>query len=415
MVFGRDAMGMAYIRSGWGSDDTFITFRAGHRFSHHGHQNNGAFTLFKRKPLAINSSTYTNIFSPNRLNYAIRTIAKNSLLILRPDEMVKTNRAGTDNVSDGGQRVVMPTGSAITDIEDWEFHLDKGQHLKGGSIESFQTKRASYSYVKADLTDAYNTPQHDEGGNGGKVEKVTRQLLYLDKEDRLIVYDHVVATDPEFTKKWLLHTIHRPDINSLKVLNGDSQNGILESSSDVALINNEAGTLHLQRILPEKGVFRLVGGEDYQYYVEVDGDDAQLNGINMSEGASTKPWFDAGNWRIEIQPTLPNLEDRFLVALTPRLDSASVERLQSLKILSGDAEGIISSSSISIFLNATQSPVVVDLPKHQGVLRVVFKVCSQKPKLIDQNGKVHRFDDGQTVLEMDLQEVPSGNTKLLFN
>ena len=92
MVFGPDSWGQVYIHSGWGSDATFISYRAGNTFTHHGHYDSGHFTLFKGSPLAITSGTYGGYTSPHRLNYAIRTVSKNSILVLRPNEKVKPNR-----------------------------------------------------------------------------------------------------------------------------------------------------------------------------------------------------------------------------------------------------------------------------------------------------------------------------------
>ena len=92
----------------------------------------GHFTIFKGAPLAINSATYSgNIFTPNRLDYAIRSIAANTLLVLRPGERVQPNRFFKDNVAAGGQRVVLPTGSDIRSVADWMHNLDHGLHLQG--------------------------------------------------------------------------------------------------------------------------------------------------------------------------------------------------------------------------------------------------------------------------------------------
>lgn len=75
-LFGRGGMNQIYIRSDWSPSATFISFRAGHTFAHHGHYDAGHFTVFKGAPLAINSSVYGNYMSANRLNYSIRTVAK---------------------------------------------------------------------------------------------------------------------------------------------------------------------------------------------------------------------------------------------------------------------------------------------------------------------------------------------------
>jgi hypothetical protein len=367
-IFGKGAFNQIYIRSGWDQDATFISFRAGDTFTHHGHYDAGHFTIFKKAPLAINSSVYGDLFSENRLNYSIRTIAKNSLLILRPGEKVHPNRFFNNNVADGGQRVILPTGSAIVSVEDWERNLSEGDYLQGGRLVHFQNNDAEFVYIDSDLTDAYNTPHHDEGGNGGKVSQVLRQLFYMTNEDVLIVHDSIVATNANYTKKWLLHTINRPQINDLRVLKGSTDNGILESTANKAIISNNGSYLTLQQIYPKEAHIRLVGGPDYQYYVESDGDDSDLDGDNFKEGAVNKPWFDIGNWRIEIQPTDAQLEDHFLVALSPGLIKP---RGQIIKTLStkGNGRGIVSENSIIVFVDTIRNG------------RMEFKVPSEQLKL----------------------------------
>jgi len=348
-LFGRDALNMLYIRSGWGPDDTFVSFKAGHSFAHHGHYDAGHFTLFKAKPLAINSSTYGSFMGANRLNYSIRSVAKNTLLVLRPDEKVRPNRFFEANVAAGGQRIVLPTGSAIQSVQHWHENVGKGQHLEGGRVLHYEHAEGDYTYIAADLTGAYNNTKYDQGGRGGKVSNVVRELVYLAKEDRLLVHDRVVSTNATYTKKWLLHTVDKPMVANFQVLKGDINNGILQSSSGQVDIRHGEGYLSLQRLYPADAVIRLVGGPDYQFYVETDGDDSVLDGSNYQAGASSQPWFDVGMWRLEIQPGNPREEDEFLVALSPSVGVLRQDSVEPLPI-NGDAKGLFSAlQSIVIF------------------------------------------------------------------
>jgi hypothetical protein len=354
VLFGEGATNQMYIRSGWDEDATFISYRAGHTFTHHGHYDAGHFTLFKGAPLAINSSVYGKFFSENRLNYSIRTVAKNSLLILRPGEVVRPNKFfARKNVADGGQRVTIPTGSAINSVGDWEKNLYSGSHFAGGRLIHFENSNRDYVYIASDLTDAYNTPNHDEGGSGGKVNKVTRELLYLTQDDVLVVHDYVFSTDANYKKKWLLHTVNRPQAKGVRVLKGNMDDGILETDVDQVVVSNTDSYLSLQRFYPIDARIRLVGGPDYQYYVESDGDDSDLDGENFNKGAVNKPWFDVGQWRIEIQPNTPSREDEFLIALAPSLHKQRFEALNSLNV-TGDAKGLLSKSAIVLFASSTK-------------------------------------------------------------
>lgn len=348
-LFGRGGMNQAYIRSDWSSSATFISFRAGHTFTHHGHYDAGHFTVFKGAPLAINSSAYGDYMGSNRLNYSIRTVAKNSLLILRPNEKVQPNRFFQHNVADGGQRIILPTGSAVQNVSDWVKNLDSGNYFSGGRVNHFNTVEGEYTYISSDLTQAYNTPAHDEGGRGGKVRKVERDLLYLDTEDRLLIYDRIESTNSAYTKKWLLHTVNRPQMSREKVLKGQAANGISETSDPVVFVRNDPGHLRIDRIYPEDAKIRLVGGPDYQFYVEADGDDTVLNGENFSSGVSLQPWFDIGMWRIEIQPGAPRIQDEFLIALSPSLNNPRHDAPRSLSIEGARAKGMDTGRSIVVF------------------------------------------------------------------
>lgn len=318
-LFGEGAMNLAYSRSGWTPQDTFISFHAGNIFSHHGHYAAGHFTLFKNAPLASNSGTYGHFFGEHRLNYSLRTVAGNTLLVLRPKERVEPNRYFDDNVADGGQRVVLPTGSAIGSTDHWLSQLNQGLHLEAGQLLAYDAGTDLYHYIAADLTPAYNSTFYDENGEDGKVSRVVRSLLYLVDTDQLIIHDKVVSTDVGYVKKWLLHTINRPLLENTQLLAGTESNGILESRSSRLLMANGEGRLRVDTIYPEHPVIRLIGGPDYQYYVETDGDDAELDGKNMIEGVNRRPWFEEALWRVEIQPDTQNLEDHFLTVLSPSL------------------------------------------------------------------------------------------------
>ena len=333
-VFGEGAFNQVYIRSGWGKRATFVSFRAGASFSHHGHYDAGHFTIFKGAPLAINSSLYDGIFDENRINYAMRTVAKNSLLVLRPGETARPHRKIPDGFAAGGQRLTLPTGSALTSLGHWRENRAGGLALEGGRLRAFDYRHGVHTFVSADLTPAYNHPGRDEGGSGGKVRRVQRDLLYLHEDDVLLVRDDVEVTDAGYVKKWLLHTVFKPRLDGARVLKGNAEDGILESNDDVVIVENGDSRLVVRRIAPDDAVIRLVGGPSHRFYVETDGDDSDLDGRDMSGGAAAKPWFDAGDWRIEIQPGKPRARDEFLVALAPSIGPARTHAIAGITAMS---------------------------------------------------------------------------------
>ncbi|WP_163834587.1 heparinase II/III family protein [Spartinivicinus ruber] len=324
-IFGKGGFNQAYIRSGWSDQDTLISFRAGHQFSHHGHYDAGHFTIHKQSPLAINSSTYGRYDAPHRLNYAIRSVAKNTLLIMRPGEAVQPNRFFKKNVADGGQRLVQPTGSSIPSVSYWYKNLYKGKHLEGGTIARADLSSA-YSYLYADLTGAYNNSEYDDNGDIGKVSKVTRELFYLQEQDQLLVHDTIATTNPAYIKKWLLHSVYQPVVKGLKLVQGETHNGIMTSDASEATIVNGNSRLFLKKLLPANSKLNVIGGPDYRYYVDIDGNGHTWDGVNFDKGASNKKWFDPGFWRLELASTASQSVEHFLVALTPRLDTKKLNQ-----------------------------------------------------------------------------------------
>lgn len=320
-LFGRNALNALYIHSDWTPTATFISCVAGHSFTHHGHYGAGHFTVFKGHPLAVNSANYhKGVFGSNRLHYSIRTISRNSLLILKPGEKVRPNRFFDTNIADGGQRILMPTGSAIKSLEQWRENLHAGAHYEGAELLEYRHSDGRYTYISSDLTGAYNSTRHDDRGEGGKVEKVQRELIYLHRSDRLIVHDRVITTDPSYQVKWILHTRNKPEAAALTVLRGEAADGILCSPAHSFAIANPPGFARVDYLLPERGQLRLVGGPNHRYYVETDADETRLDGRNLDGGAADKPWFDRAEWRAEINAPTDTEAHEYLVVITPRLD-----------------------------------------------------------------------------------------------
>jgi hypothetical protein len=387
-LFGAGAMNLFVARSGWGPDDTFITLRAGHSFTHHGHYDAGHFTIFKGAPLAINSSRYSRVSSPNRLYYGVRTVAKNSILVVRPGDVIRPHDYFVKNVNDGGQRLVMPAGSRIRDVEHWRNQLGAGRHYEGGELHEYDERTGSYAYVRADLTPAYDSTGYDSQGKDGKVSSVQRELLYLFAEDRVLVRDIVVATDPSYAKKWLLHSLSRPLVDNPRVILGTTRAGVLESRTDKAHVLNGSGRLDIRRILPRDATLRLIGGEGYEFYVETDTahNGGGWGGENFSEGGTARSWFDNGAWRLEIRPQLPRERDEFLVALSPSLGVDRSGEVAPLNLLAGNATGVATPEQLVVFTGGNRlGELSFSLPGNQRNLLLVGVVAGDSFQLVEGN------------------------------
>lgn len=413
-LFGQDALGHVFIRSGWGPDSTFIFFQAGDSLTHHGHYKAGHFSITKKSPLAINSGTYGDYFGQHRLNYTVRTVASNSILVLRPGEEVRPNRFFKDNVAGGGQRVVMPTGSAIVSVEDWKRFLNSGPHYQGGRIRTFDNSDPRFVFLASDLTPAYNNAAFDTNRNGGKVSEVTRQLVYLQEEDLLIVYDFVAATDESYTKKWLLHSMGRPETENEQLLVGTRDNGILQSTDAKASIKYKRGALDILRILPQNGVMRKIGGPDYRFYVEADGDDSDLDGRNMDQGVRDEPWYDSGKWRLEIQAQHTQKKDRFLVVLRPRMAERQLDPIQARVLSAKGGQAVASKKAVVFFRDFGAEKVEYRMPDGNQSLHILTGLPGSLGVEVDFGDgpkTMQTSPKGVLVLEVP-EEVSKGKVKV---
>ncbi len=316
-LFGAGAYNLAIFRTGWRPDSTVVSFRAGGAQVHHQHYNAGAFTIFKEAPLAILSGTYAGFGSEHRQMYYIRSVAANCPLVLMPGEQIETRRHYDGPfASAGGQRVVIPNGSDIMSTAWWRRESQPGRLHAAGQLSGYAWQPDSYGFVGADLTCAYNSTQFSWPGQKPKIRRAARALVWLPQDETVLVYDRITATSAEYQKKWLLHTMNQPQAADAKVLKGDRDNGILAAEGKDLAVTNGRGAMAVQALLPAASRWLLIGGPDYRYYVETDGDQSDgFDGINAIDGQNKRGYFDNGDWRAELEPTAPAASDEFLVAM----------------------------------------------------------------------------------------------------
>ncbi|MGB8330485.1 MAG: hypothetical protein WCE62_10190, partial [Polyangiales bacterium] len=329
MLFGRDTLGVAFMRGVWGDpNELFVSFKVGDMLAHHDHYQVGHFSIQMGGLLAPLTGIYggTPYTGAYRLGYAIQTVASNSLLILTPGEtsqalFAQPNRPWT--ALSGGQRVINPTGFDCLHVEDFKRLLNAGRHLERATIKAFESIPGKLDYIAADITAAYNSTFYAEPGAAAKVSRVTRQFVYLRREKAFVVFDRVETIRPEYTPKFLLHSLAKPRTASERLIAGPSaDDGILETGDRKIQIETERGVLTQIILLPEKARTLKIGGPNYSGYVEADGDQRNgFNGTNLDPGpdkdtTSAKP---KGLWRVEVEPEGEGTSHRFLNVLLPRL------------------------------------------------------------------------------------------------
>jgi hypothetical protein len=332
-LFGRHSLGQAFLVERWGDPDaTWISFKAGDVLAHHGHYDQGSFTIYRGSPLVVHSGHYADYFSDFRLGYYIQTISANSILVEAPDEFSTFARErGYFHEIAGGQRVVIPTGCDVTSVNDWLRNRHRGMHYEAGDILTFDSSASGFDYVAADITAAYNSTRYSESGNPAKVSSVVRKLAYLTEPNALVVFDRVVTTDPSFATRWVLHTPAKPATATETLTIGErADDGILTTRDRWSRTSHERGQLFHQVLLPSSPHILKIGGNGYRHYVRI-GD----GGRNL---APTRPRTDLppsyGLWRTEVIDTDHGREHLFLNVLWPRI--AGEDAPQPARLMPGE-------------------------------------------------------------------------------
>jgi Heparinase II C-terminal domain/Heparinase II/III-like protein len=263
----------------------------------HTHLDGGHFSIYYKGHLALDAGIYQGADANNGWgkdnynNYYSRTIAHNCMTVFDPAEPLPV--VGWNNKAearDGGQFFFSATA--------WDNYLDMYNAGKSTQILACDIAPGvspSYSYLKGDLTKAYNVPTYI-GAYPSKVDTVRRSFVFLNHDDvnipgTLIVLDKVVSTNPTFKKTWLLHTQNQPIVTANKIVatsTTSGRNGKLTTTVLMPEITNQS--------------IKLVGGPGKEFWVN-----------NKNYGTSTQE--DAGAWRVELSPISPSKSDNFLNVL----------------------------------------------------------------------------------------------------
>ena len=276
--------GHVYARSSWDEDATHFFFKCGDRFTAHQHLDNGHFLICKHEELIGDGGHYDSFGSKHDVNYHLRTIAHNTILVHDPTEKWPRIRAGTVTGNDGGQHHAWPHhNGAVADAAVWQ----KQRRLHDiADILAFED-RGAYLYVAGDCTRAYQP---------GKLSCFTRQIVFI-RPGTFVIFDRVRATKPGFRKTWLLQAMKTPT--------GAAPN---------LMVTNGRGRLFVQTVLPESPRVKLVSGDELYSY----------GGRKYLPARDTGP---APECRIEVSPSKSSAADFFLHVLTAvDADTASVPR-----------------------------------------------------------------------------------------
>ncbi|MDH7571106.1 MAG: hypothetical protein QHJ73_16140, partial [Armatimonadota bacterium] len=118
----------------------------------------------------------------------------------------------------------------------------------------------------------------------------------------LAVFDRVVATRPEFKKAWYLHSLQEPRV--------EGRTTTIRCEGPAYGGGEYGGQLVVETLLPTAPRIEKVGGPGKECWNEV----TSRNYPSGKKGREGR--VELGGWRIEVIPSRPAREDRFLHVLT---------------------------------------------------------------------------------------------------
>jgi len=265
--------GYVYARSSWDENATYFFFKCGDRFTAHQHLDVGHFLVYKYEELLGDAGHYDSFGSEHDVNYHLRTIAHNTILVHDPSESWPNIRAGSVSGNDGGQSHNWPHhNGAVVDLAQWQ----KSPELYDiADILAFED-RGAYVYVAGDCTKSYSP---------SKLSYFTRQIVFI-RPGTFVIFDRVCSRDARFKKTCLLQAMKVPT-----------------PIDEHLVITNGKGRLFIQTLLPRDPQVRLLTHPDLYRY----------GGRDYPPQRDTGP---APQCRIEISPSGQHATDYFLHVLT---------------------------------------------------------------------------------------------------
>ena len=210
-----EGMGQVFMRSGSGPEDTYAMFNAGGILRQHRHYDNLNFWIYHRGFQTVDSGTRANEDEGEHLqNYYAQTVAHNCVLIDMPGEPISDYWNGTVHVQEGGQYI-----------------------SNASELVAFETNDL-FTYVAGDGTEAYR-PE--------KSEEVVRQMVFI-YPNHFVIFDRVRSTEPDYGKRWLLHTAREPKIEGATIAADQGE-----------------GRLFCRTLLPADPVLTPIGGEGQRF------------------------------------------------------------------------------------------------------------------------------------------------------
>lgn len=293
--------------------------------ANHEHLEVGSFQLYYKGLLASESGMYgAGYNTPHDMNYNKRSVAHNTLAIYDPNET--TSYYGTTSNS-GGQRVP-GNGTELGSLDAWlasDYTMAKVLDHDFGPDEHLP----EYTYIKGDITQAYTD----------KVDEVLRSMVFLPLDDpdhpaAMVVMDKVTASNPNFKKSFLLHTLREPEVSGNRTVVTMDQNGY-------------NGRMVVDTLLPQNVEIEKIGGPGKEFWVG-DSETGQ-NWTAKAEYTDATTHEGQGWGRIEISPAQKSKTDYFLNVMTVGDADSAEPDIESTLIETDKVAGAVFGDRVAVF------------------------------------------------------------------
>ncbi|MBN1672880.1 MAG: heparinase II/III family protein [Kiritimatiellae bacterium] len=261
-----DGVGKYIMREGWAPDDLIVYFKnMPYFFENHNHGCNGHFTInYRGGRLAIDSGVYDRYGSEHHRQYYTRAVAHNTLLV-------------------GGNEI----------RAGWNTNPFTLEMARTAVCETTN----SYTCIVADFSKSYE-----------KAEEIKRHFVYLrnvaDWECPVVfIFDRAVAVAPEVEKRWLLHSMDKPDVAGLLTVIREGNGALF-----VRTLEHARGRFAVSAVGSDTDINRQFLDWDYRSRLPVEAAIEKMVNDRL---------YSAGKWRIEVKPQTRQKQDYFLHVLAP--------------------------------------------------------------------------------------------------
>ena len=269
-----EGVGEAIMRSGTGDNDTYAVFVTGAKSDYHKHFDNNHFIIYKHGYRALDTGTRPEP-SWHLSHYYARTVAHNCVTIKMPNEKFPLYWGIVAGAANEPKNLPIPN--------------DGGQYKMTESVMKEMRTTNDYVYLASDATKSYNPK---------KASLVMREFIYF-YPDLFVVFDRVTATDKNYPKTWLLHTINEP------IMKGNNE---FSETSD-------GGKMICRTLFPSDAILTKIGGNGKDFWSDgrnwpIPKLTPQDYGYAMNLPPANHPQL--GHWRIEVSPKTSSKEDLFM-------------------------------------------------------------------------------------------------------